>query len=165
MGTGLGNVILLDGEPLSGKNGAAGELSHIPVLHHDDKCGCGLEGCLELYAGGRGLESVAAACYPGEFIGGIFKDHTDEEPVLEYLKGLAQAISIEATLLDPDYLCLGGGVLHMEGFPQGRLLDLVKTYTRQPLPGENLEIVFSEQGTYNGVIGAGLYGWHRLNSK
>ena len=165
VGTGLGNVILLDGGPLSGKNGAAGELSHIPVLHHDDKCGCGLEGCLELYAGGRGLESVAAACYPGEFIGGIFKDHTDEEPVLEYLKGLAQAISIEATLLDPDYLCLGGGVLHMEGFPQGRLLDLVKTYTRQPLPGENLEIVFSEQGTYNGVIGAGLYGWHRLNSK
>lgn len=165
VGTGLGNVILLDGNPLAGKNGAAGELSHIPVLHHKDKCGCGLEGCLELYAGGRGLETIASTFYPGEFIGDIFKDHAEEDPVLEYLKGLAKAIAIEATLLDPDYICLGGGVLSMEAFPRTQLLDMIRTYTRHPMPSGNMEIVFSEQGIYNGVIGAGLYGWHRLKSK
>lgn len=164
VGTGLGNVIMLNGEPLPGKNGVAGELGHIPVIGRNERCGCGLEGCLELYAGGRGLKEVLAKHYPEEFIGDIFKNHAGEEPVEEYLKCLAQALCLEITILDPDHICLGGGVLNMEGFPTARLLELIKKYTRHPLPSDDLDIIFSKQDSvYNGVIGAGLYGWHRFN--
>lgn len=163
VGTGLANVFMLNGEPYLGKNGVAGELSHIPVIGKDDACGCGLNGCLELYAAGKGLERLCSRFYPGEFIGKIFLKHGGEAPLQEYVEMVAKAIAIEVTLLDPDYLCLGGGVLNMEGFPQERLCALVKQYARQPVPAENLEIIFSRQsGAYNGVLGCGLYGWNRL---
>lgn len=166
VGTGLANVFMLNGEPYLGKNGVAGELSHIPVIGKEELCGCGLKGCLELYAAGKGLERICAKHYPGEFIGDIFKIHGEEAPLQEYVKMLAQAIAIEITLLDPDYLCLGGGVLNMERFPLEQLAELVKKYARQPLPAENLKIIFSRQsGAYNGVIGSGLYGWHRLKKQ
>ena len=53
IGTGFGNIILLDGRILIGKDGVAGELGHIPVLFKDDPCGCGLQGCAEVYAAGK----------------------------------------------------------------------------------------------------------------
>lgn len=166
VGTGLANVFMLNGEPYLGKNGVAGELGHVSVIGRTDQCGCGLKGCLELYAAGRGLEDVKAKYYPNDHIGEIFKKHVDEEPLQEYLHILAQALAIEVTLLDPDYLCLGGGVLNMEGFPKEQLVELVKRYSRQPLPAENLEVIFSKQlSPFNGVIGCGLYGWHRLKKQ
>jgi len=53
--TGIGGVLLTDGQPVSGGHGAAGEFGHMPLAGGDAPCQCGASGCWELYAGSRGL--------------------------------------------------------------------------------------------------------------
>ena len=52
-GTGIGNAIAINGVPLVGRSGTAGELGHIPVDGCNEICGCGNVGCMENLAGGR----------------------------------------------------------------------------------------------------------------
>lgn len=62
-GTGIGNVICMDGKPLVGKDGVAGELGHIPVPGSSEPCGCGNAGCMENIAGGKYLEKLCREVY------------------------------------------------------------------------------------------------------
>lgn len=39
IGTGVGNAIFINGKPLAGKDGAAGELGHIPMIGGKEQCG------------------------------------------------------------------------------------------------------------------------------
>ena len=45
IGTGVGNAIFINGKPLVGQDGVAGELGHIPMIGGHDRCGCGNIGC------------------------------------------------------------------------------------------------------------------------
>ena len=47
---GLGLGIFINGELCSGKNGFAGEFSHIPIVENGELCICGKRGCLETIA-------------------------------------------------------------------------------------------------------------------
>ena len=47
---GLGLGIFVNGQLCSGKNGFAGEFSHIPVVENGELCICGKRGCLETIA-------------------------------------------------------------------------------------------------------------------
>ncbi len=48
LGTGVGGGIIIDGQILTGANGAGGEIGHICVNYEEtDQCGCGNCGCLE----------------------------------------------------------------------------------------------------------------------
>jgi allose kinase len=60
-GTGIGNAIAIDGNPVAGAHGTAGELGHIPVAGCGIECGCGNKGCLEAVAGGKALSSLQCA--------------------------------------------------------------------------------------------------------
>ncbi len=57
LGTGIGGGLVLNGRLQRGRNGFAGEVGHTPLLRSEDgwPCGCGLKGCLESYAGTKGL--------------------------------------------------------------------------------------------------------------
>lgn len=55
LGTGLGSGIMINGEPLYGHNGLAGELGHMTIKEGGRKCKCGKSGCLETYVSARGL--------------------------------------------------------------------------------------------------------------
>ena len=50
VGDGIGTGIVVNGRPLHGVNGAAGELAHINVREDGYPCDCGASGCLEQYA-------------------------------------------------------------------------------------------------------------------
>jgi glucokinase len=56
LGTGVGGGIVVDGKIVCGKNGAGGEIGHIP-LNPDEPlaCPCGNRGCLEQYASATGV--------------------------------------------------------------------------------------------------------------
>lgn len=56
LGTGVGGGIIINGKIVTGANGAAGEIGHLP-MRDDEKeaCGCGKHGCLEQYASANGL--------------------------------------------------------------------------------------------------------------
>ena len=47
---GLGLGIFINGQLCSGKNGFAGEFSHIPIVENGELCICGKRGCLETIA-------------------------------------------------------------------------------------------------------------------
>ena len=55
LGVGLGSCFFTDGKEHQGNLGFAGEFGHTCVVVNGRKCGCGHEGCLEAYAGAKGL--------------------------------------------------------------------------------------------------------------
>jgi glucokinase len=59
VGTGIGGGIVLDGQLLRGRFGAAAEIGHLNIVPDGRRCGCGLQGCWEQYASGRALVQEA----------------------------------------------------------------------------------------------------------
>lgn len=60
LGTGVGGGLIVDGVPVTGANGAAGEIGHICMNPlEQETCGCGNHGCLEQYASATGIARLA----------------------------------------------------------------------------------------------------------
>lgn len=57
LGTGVGGGVIIGGQIVTGSNGAAGEIGHMPVVTGEDaeKCGCGKKGCLETVGSATGI--------------------------------------------------------------------------------------------------------------
>lgn len=66
LGTGVGGGLVIDGKPISGPGGFAGEWGHGPVARTQVEgvtlpeypCGCGLTGCLDAVCSARGIERL-----------------------------------------------------------------------------------------------------------
>ena len=162
-GTGIGNAMLVDGEPVSGRHGTAGELGHIPVWGSRLPCGCGNDGCLEAVAGGKAVARVQREQYPDTQIGDMFLLHGRDRALLEIVDGMAFAVATEINILDPDHLLLGGGVLNMKGFPRQTLEELIRKHTRKPLPCSDLAIRYTEDDPDKSVIGGAVFARRKLN--
>ncbi len=161
-GTGIGNAMLLDGRPVTGRHGAAGELGHIPVPGSVIPCGCGNLGCLEAIAGGKAIARIQREQYPDTPIGDMFVRHGQEPPLLEVIDGMAVAVTTEINILDPDRVLLSGGVLSMKGFPRDRLDERIRAHTRKPLPWRELELLYTEDEADKSVVGGAIYARRRL---
>lgn len=164
VGTGVGNVISIDGKILTGKNGAAGELGHIPVDGNQEPCGCGNKGCLENLAAGKYLVKL---CETGAFqetpVGDLFTCYRSH-PLLEtFIERVAIAAATEINILDPDAVLLGGGVLAMRDFSMDLLTAKILEHTRKPYPTNDLKIIYTQDDERKGVVGAALYAWKRMN--
>lgn len=165
IGTGIGNLIVLDGSPLTGFRGIAGELGHIPLHGKSDLCGCGKRGCAELYAAGHALVRLRERFFPGEDENLLFTLHRDSEPAAEYVDTLAEVLAIEMIILDPEHVLLGGGVLQMPDFP----VDLLKARVLCRLRGQGaangIQWFHAPEAQRAGVIGAGLYAFQKLKKE
>ena len=155
-GTGIGNAICIDGRMLSGRDGAAGELGHIPVAGCDEPCGCGNRGCMEAVAGGKYLAKLCREVFTDTPIGDIFSAHPDDARIRAFVDRMAIAVATEINILNPDCVLVGGGVLAMADFPTGLLLDRIREHTRKPLPYETLNIVFTGDAPHKSVVGAAI---------
>ena len=160
-GTGIGNAIFIDGKPLTGKDGAAGEIGHIPLVPGGKLCGCGNRGCAECYAGGKYLVELINTKYPGELISELFVRHAESPEIQEFVENAARVVATETNLLNPETIVLGGGVLNMKGFPKDLLEEKIRSCSRKPYPEENLEIYYSKDEVENGVRGAVEYARER----
>ena len=126
LGTGVGGGIVVDGKPLHGTTGAAGEIGHM-VLRREETtpCGCGKFGCAEQYCSATGIARTAReylANYRGSTT--LSKSPTAKElfaaagqqdaAALEILEtvydDLAMLIANLCNTLDPQIVLLGGGV-------------------------------------------------------
>lgn len=59
LGTGVGGGIIIDGNVITGYQGAGGEIGHLHVEDREtEKCGCGNTGCLEQYSSATGLVRI-----------------------------------------------------------------------------------------------------------
>ena len=59
LGTGIGNGIILHGKVWDGAHGMAGEAGHLNIWPDGPACGCGSNGCLEMYASATALRRIA----------------------------------------------------------------------------------------------------------
>ena len=131
LGTGLAAGFVINGQPLRGAAGLAGEIGHLPISELRRACPCGQIGCLETAASGSALKTYwpAGGDHPGRvLISAIEAGDEGAKAALENLiEGAASAIRVLGLSLDPDPLVIGGG-LRMIGAP---LIDGIRGRLRE----------------------------------
>lgn len=161
IGTGIGNVISINGNLLLGKNGVAAELGHTPVLGANELCGCGNRGCIETLASGKYLKMINDRKFPETHISKVFTLHCDDPEIMAFIDHVSIPIATEINIFDPDYVIIGGGIVHMDDFPIWQLENCIRKHVRKPYPEQNIEFLYSSAAQENGVIGAGIYAFSK----
>ena len=164
IGTGLGNAMCIDGKVYIGNTGSACELGHIPVLGFADSCGCGKKGCIELKASGRTLYLLAEEKYHCP-VSEIFERHGGEKDVKDVVHACAMAAATEITILDPNYVVLGGGVVDMKGFPMEYFEQTVKENLRIPYPRDSVRFIRALGDPEAGIVGAAINAAARMEQR
>ncbi|MGI9282244.1 MAG: N-acetylglucosamine kinase [Endozoicomonas sp.] len=169
LGTGCGGGLYINGKLHNGRNNLAGEWGHTPLPYHvfklagDDfpivQCGCGMQGCLDNYLSGRGLElaykHVAGEALPGKDIVQLFRRHdTQAERAVEiYCELLASGLGAMINILDPGAIVLGGGLSNFDELYE-LVPPLLEKYTLNI--GQLPEIHKAKFGDAGGVRGAAM---------
>jgi glucokinase len=121
VGTGVGSGLVLRGEPYPGSGGAAGEIGHIQLDPQGPKCGCGNNGCLEMYASAKAVSREAesrglvdSGDDPATAIA-VAEAASSGNPVAAEIladaaAALAQGVAAAVNLLDLDRVIIGGGL-------------------------------------------------------
>lgn len=85
MSTGVGGGLILDGRAHRGVFAGAGEVGHMLVEWDGERCGCGLQGCLEAYIGGacwtRRLREITPASSRVAVLAGGLENVSPEQVV------------------------------------------------------------------------------------
>ena len=162
-GTGIGNAISINGLPLIGKDGTAGELGHIPMDGSDVSCGCGNVGCMECHAGGKYLAELSCTRYTDTPIGELFLKHGSDPLLVQFVDRMAMTVATEINILNPHHILIGGGIPAMAGFPRDLLVERIRAHTRKPLPAADLQVIFTEDPEDKAVIGAAIHAAKILN--
>jgi glucokinase len=163
LGTGVGGGVVIDGKLHRGAHGFAGEIGHIQVDSSESAwpCPCGRKGCMEAYAGTRGLVRAF------QVLGGKVDEPHEiadlarqgDENALEAFRSMGRALGVGFAqilkVLDVDALVVSGGI--------SASFDLMETAMRTTLrahvfgkPTGEIPIVVSELGSDAGLIGAAL---------
>ncbi|CAM3134691.1 ROK family protein [Streptobacillus felis] len=172
IGTGIGGGVVVNGEIISGKNGASGEIGHIPIEKKGRLCGCGKRGCFEAYASATGIARIAKDRLQvnknNELYNLTYGRDPEAKDVFECAKNgdklsldiveetaeyLAIGISSALSILDSDIVVIGGGVALAGDF----LIDKIKKYLPEYLMSSivnNVEIKIAKLGNDAGIYGA-----------
>lgn len=127
LGTGVGGGIIINGEVVTGTNGAGGEIGHIHVENNEtESCGCGKKGCLEQMASATGVVRLANKALKETDAPSVLRDsEISAKSVFDAVKAgdklaieiaerfgeyLGTALSNVAVVTDPEVFVIGGGV-------------------------------------------------------
>lgn len=131
LGTGLAAGIVVDGVPLRGVHGYAGEIGHLAIDPRGRACPCGQFGCLETVASGSALIAhwPASGEHPGRTLNAAIASGDGEAQLaLDYLvEGASNAIRVLGLTLNPTSIIIGGG-LRLLGAP---LFDGIRSTLRE----------------------------------
>jgi glucokinase len=158
LGTGVGGVVIVNGEVHFGHDGTGGELGH-QTLHPDGPpCTCGNRGCLEAFAK---ADAVARACGTATAEEAVAAARAGDEQALagmaEIGRWLGIGIANLIVVLNPDRVVLGGGVSSAGGL----LIEPIRAEVARRVHVTDLgavEVLTAELGTAAGAIGAALHG-------
>jgi glucokinase len=174
VGTGVGSGAVLDGTLWRGAGNAAGEVGHTQVVADGLPCRCGRHGCLEQYVSGGGFQRRLAAAVQGgrpgrlvEACGGDASrltaldvytaaqagDTLAHELWSDAVRYLTMATANYITLVNPDVLVLGGGVIETVPALFDAVAEAVPELTTL-VAGRSLRIERARLGDLSGLIGA-----------
>ncbi|MDP2814821.1 MAG: allose kinase [Erysipelotrichaceae bacterium] len=157
LGTGFGHAMLLNGKIFEGDTYAAGEIGHINIFDNSVQCGCGQFGCSETKVSGKHLREIKEEHFANTEIDDLFVNHTNEQPIQQFISDLARTISISLNLLDVSTIVLGGGVFNMKAFPNESFEQQLKQHLRSDKFRQKLSVMYSKDISINGIIGGGLF--------
>ena len=127
-GTGVGGGIVVNGKPVNGVHGAAGEIGHV-VVERDEKepCTCGKYGCVEMYCSATGVVRLAKRRMAQDQRHSVLREidnltckdvfdagNRGDALALEVLEQvytyMGQFLAAVCCVTDPEVVVLGGGV-------------------------------------------------------
>lgn len=177
IGTGVGGGCIVDDRLLRGAHGIGGEIGHITIDASGPRCGCGNDGCLEVFASGSALErSAHELMATGGPKGAGLRERCGGDP--ESLTGqditelarvgdegavalftrlgtrLGEGLASVCAVVDPALVVIGGGVADAGGL----LLDPASEAFAAHLIGRghrpSPRVVAAELGNDAGLVGA-----------
>jgi len=178
--TGIGGGIVVDGRPLMGAYGMAGELGHMCVDLNGPPCQCGGSGCLERVASGTAIAEIARrrvegmdSSVMGDLVSGELSQITAEtvfqaaskgdRAALEILDQVVRALGCGLVnvlhIFNPDVIVLGGGVSRdweqlrpgVEAYIEANAMSHVRKL--------GFKLVVSSLGDDIGLLGAAALVW------
>ncbi|MBE6940887.1 MAG: ROK family protein [Ruminococcaceae bacterium] len=177
---GIGMSHIVQGKPVTGSNGIAGELGHMVLDRNGPLCSCGNRGCMESYSSIRGLaHRIIAEYHAGnlslpesltqmndrdiEFMSGLVSWSAAEaaegnEVLLNIFDDAAYFLGVGianvVSIFDPNCIILTGGLLDY----QDLILDKAKTVAKELAWSlSEFEIIISREGRSQAAVGAALY--------
>jgi len=181
LGTGVGSGAVLDGKLFTGFNYAGMEAGHMVIREGGRPCTCGRRGCWEAYASATGLirsTREAMESHPNsalwkfaatlEAVNGktVFDaaetgDSTAKDVIASYTSDLACGLANLINILQPEVLCIGGGVSKQEEV----LLAPVRAYLKQQEftrdAARRTKLCVAKLGNDAGMIGGALVSLYR----
>lgn len=176
LGTGVGSGIISNGKIVTGVNNAGGECGHMVIVVDGEPCTCGRKGCWEAYASATALVNQtkrAMELYPDSIMHKLAEEegkvsgrtafdamrHGDIagiKVVDQYTKYVACGIINLVNALQPEIICVGGGICN-EGEtllrPLRRFIEAERYSVYSKI---QTKIMKAELGNDAGIIGAAL---------
>lgn len=136
VGTGIGAGLVINGQLVTGRRNAAGEIGHMVMQPGGPLCGCGNRGCLEAFASRTAIErdirdavnngrKSAITKLAGNDLAVIKSSvlkralQQEDELVTQVIRKASETLGYACLnvrhLLDPDMIVLGGGVIEACG--------------------------------------------------
>ncbi|MBT9152606.1 MAG: Glucokinase [Firmicutes bacterium] len=169
--SGLRGGIILDGRLHNGATGSAGEVGHMVLLHHGERCNCGNIGCWESISSGPAIakealrrmhcgeeSTLSSLAHPEKvtaedvFAARERGDRLAIEVTERALYFLGLGIANLVNALNPERVILGGGVAGVGEL----LITRVKSVVEQVAygPAKSVKILPASLKAKAGVIGA-----------
>ena len=170
---GLGLGIFVNGQLCSGKNGFAGEFSHIPMVENGELCICGKRGCLETIASSNAIIRLVNQGFVEKEISSLITrfegrpEKVTPEDVIEYARqgdefciailnevgtALGKGLSYLIQLLNPEVIVLSGPLSKANQYVLSPIQQSLNRFCLEKISGSTL-LVISDLGDQTALLG------------
>lgn len=165
---GVGAGIIVNGRPLLGHDGHAGEIGHNVMDPSGPECHCGKHGCLETYIGDNALLTLAGVPTPAtdDKMRTVFAAARAGNPralsaVRRIAESLGRGVAELVNVLNPDRVILGGTLSEVFDVARADVLTAVERYAMDA-PGQTVELSQPAFGEDSALMGAAEVAFARL---
>lgn len=158
---GVGAGIIINGVPVRGRDGHAGEIGHNVLDPSGPLCHCGQRGCIETFLGENALLKLAGRRGPrtDAKVAALFADaHTGDASALGAVvaaaETLGRTIANLLNTLNPERVILGGSLGEVLELARPQVESAVRRYTFGDA-GPGVELALPAFGPDSALVGAG----------
>ena len=176
LGVGLGSCFFSEGSDHVGHLGFAGEFGHTCMVKDGRECGCGHRGCLEAYAGAKGIVRTAQELMAESDFPSLMRDLTKlsprtifecceqgDEMAIEVFRRtgeiLGLALANYASIIDPEAIILTGGISHAGKWLLDPLSESFENHVFGNMKGKIKILVSKLNDRERDVLGASALAW------
>jgi predicted NBD/HSP70 family sugar kinase len=165
---GVGAGIIVNGLPLRGHDGHAGEIGHNVVDASGPPCHCGKRGCVETYIGEKALLKLAGRRQPPteERVAALFDEaragnERAAAAIRSVAEALGRALANVVNVLNPQRLILGGSLSAVFEFAHDEVEQSLGRFAMAG-PGHTVQLFQPEFGADSALLGAAELAFEQL---